>query len=87
VVTDVTTEAGATRITVASRGRIAMPANLTITLAGGDTVRRTVPVTEWLTGGDTVVVTLPGETRVRRVEIDAERHFPDAERRNNVWAR
>jgi hypothetical protein len=64
-----------------------MPANLTITLASGEMLSRTVPVEQWLAGHRATSVSLPGGTAVRRVEIDAGQHFPDADRGNNVWPR
>jgi hypothetical protein len=45
-----------------------------------------VPVCVWLSGETTTTVDVTG-TNVTRVEIDAERNFPDIERRNNVWTK
>ena len=84
-VTGVSAPGDSVRITVENRGRIPMPANLTITLAGGDTLSRTIPVEQWLAGNRTATVTLPAGTRVTRVEIDPGQYFPDVDRGNNVW--
>jgi hypothetical protein len=62
-----------------------MPARLTITLANGEVVRREIPVDDWLNGARSATVTLPRGQVVARVEIDAERVFPDINRENNVW--
>ena len=76
---------GETRITVQDRGWVSMPVHLTITRAGGDVVRDTIPVDRWLGGADRATITVPAGEPVTRVEIDAERHFPDVDRGNNVW--
>jgi aminopeptidase N len=86
-VTDVRVAPEGTQINVENRGRIAMPANLTITLAGGERASRTIEVEHWLAGNRTATVTLPAGSLVTRVEIDAGRHFADVDRRNNVWPR
>jgi hypothetical protein len=77
---------GTTSIVVEDRGRIPMPVHLTITFADGRTERRDVPVEHWLAGNTQVTVTLATQDIVR-VEIDAERAFPDVDRSNNVWRR
>jgi len=76
-----------TDIVVRDVGDVPMPARLTITLANGETLKREVPVTTWLSGVRTATVSLPRGQVVRRVEIDAERGFPDIDRRNNVWVK
>lgn len=75
-----------TRIVVEDKGLVPMPARLTITLANGEVVRREVPVEEWLKGARTAEIRLPRGPAVTRVEIDAERAFPDVNRDNNVWS-
>ena len=84
-VASVTAGAGGTRIVVEDVGWVPMPARLTITLASGQVVQREVPVEEWLTGARSAEVVLPRDQTVTRVEIDAERAFPDVNRDNNVW--
>jgi len=81
----VTNGEGGTQIVIENRGRIPMPADLTITLASGDTISRNVPVEQWLAGNRTATVMLPAGTQVRRVEIDSGHYFPDVDRDNNVW--
>ncbi|NIM51044.1 MAG: hypothetical protein GTN62_10730 [Gemmatimonadales bacterium] len=68
------------------RGDAPMPTRLTITLANGDTLHREIPVATWLSGKRTATVTVPGRHAVTRVEIDAQREFPDLMRKNNFWA-
>ena len=76
-------------VRVADEGRVPMPVRLTVTLANGDTVSRTMPVDVWLQGrtSATTAVSIPAGSTVRRVEIDAAHVFPDVDRSNNVWTR
>ena len=85
-VASVTTDNDGTRIVVEDVGWVPMPARLTITLANGDVVRREVPVEEWLRGARSAEVRLARGQAVTRVELDAERAFPDVNRDNNVWS-
>jgi hypothetical protein len=85
-VASVTEGPGGTTIVVEDRGDAPMPARLTVTRADGSVERAEVPVSTWLSGARTATVTLPAAASpVVRVEIDAEHHFPDADRENNVW--
>ena len=84
-VASVTSGAEGIRIVVEDLGWVPMPARLTITLASGQVVQREVPVEEWLKGARSAEVRLPAGQAVTRVEIDAERAFPDVNRDNNVW--
>jgi aminopeptidase N len=79
-----TTNAGIT-ITVEDRGQIPMPVFLTVTRASGETLKREIPVETWLSGASSASVTVPAGSPVTRVEIDAERAYPDLERANNIW--
>ena len=85
-VASVTAGPRGTEIVVRDLGDAPMPARLTITLAGGDTLQREVPVATWLTGARTATVTVPRGREVVRVEIDARGEFPDVSRKNNVWS-
>jgi aminopeptidase N len=76
-----------TAIVVRDIGDVPMPARLTITLANGQTLKREVPVATWLGGVREATVTVPRGQSVTRVEIDAEKGFPDIDRRNNVWVK
>ncbi|HET7274435.1 MAG TPA: hypothetical protein VFI91_04615, partial [Longimicrobiaceae bacterium] len=78
------TESGTT-IVVRDLGLAPMPALLTITRADGEVLEREVPVSIWLSGDRTARVMVPDGSPVTRVEIDAEHHFPDVDRTNNVW--
>ena len=73
-------------ITVADKGKAPMPVHLTVTLGDGDTLEREVPVDVWLSGRTATTTTVSvGDATVERVEIDADHHFPDVNRENNVW--
>ncbi len=85
-IASVTPRRGGTEIVVYDRGDAPMPTRLTITLANGDTLHREIPVATWLSGKRTATVTVPGRHAVTRVEIDAQREFPDLMRKNNFWA-
>jgi hypothetical protein len=76
-----------TAIVVRDLGDAPMPARLTITLEGGDTLQREVPVSTWLGGTRTATVTVPRGRVVTAVEIDARHEFPDVMRKNNLWSR
>jgi aminopeptidase N len=78
---------GTTRITVADEGHAPMPVPLTITRTDGSTLTRTIPVDVWLEGRTRASVTIPSGPAVERVAIDAEHHFPDIDRADNVWTR
>jgi hypothetical protein len=40
----------------------------------------------WLSGRTATTTTVPvSDVPVERVEIDADHHFPDVNRENNVW--
>ncbi len=83
----VRTEDGATRIHVRDRGWIPMPVHLTVTREDGTTERVVVSQDIWLRGRTAALVTVAPGPPVLRVEIDANGHFPDVDRSNNVWRR
>jgi hypothetical protein len=74
-----------TTITVADLGLAPMPARLTITLADGRTLKGEIPVERWLEGARQADYVAKTSSPVVKVEIDAERVFPDVDRANNVW--
>lgn len=78
-------EDSTTTIVVHDNGWNPMPVRLTVTRATGDTLRLEIPVERWLQGTTTATVIVPAGAAVTRVEIDAERMFPDVDRSNNVW--
>lgn len=82
----VTTSSDRVEVTVEDRGRAFMPVHLTLTLADGSTLERTIPVDVWLRGrtSATTTVNVDGSS-VQKVEIDAAQHFPDVDRSNNTW--
>src|SRR5207253_7621318 len=78
----VNTPAGAL-IKIDDVGNVMMPVFLTITRENGEVVKRDISVDAWLNGATSTTVTISGG-RVTRVEIDASRFLPDANRANNV---
>ena len=83
-VESVTESRRSTEIVIRDNGDAPMPVNLTITLRNGDEIKHSEPVNTWLSGSRTLRITVPHRDIVR-VEIDAERHFPDTNRSNNMW--
>jgi len=83
----VETRGDSTVVTVLDKGLVPMPARVTITLSSGQTVQREIPVETWINGARSATVAVPGANAVTKVEIDAARVFPDADRTNNVWQR
>jgi aminopeptidase N len=83
----VTSEGDRTTITVEDHGWAPMPVTLTITLRNGDVMHAEIPVEHWLDGNWSAEVTVTTPSPVTMVEIDADGHFPDINRRNNVWER
>jgi hypothetical protein len=83
----VRSEGGNSIITIEDHGLVPMPARLTVTLANGEVLFREVPVDHWLEGNTTAEVEVPGDSPVVKVEIDADGHFPDVDRDNNLWER
>ena len=73
-------------ITVEDRGQAYMPTFLIVTRQNGEKVTREIPVETWFNTNRTTV-TVPAGSPIVRVEIDAQRAFPDADRSNNVWGR
>ena len=74
-----------TLITVLDNGDAPMPVHLLLTLENGEEVEFIhESVDAWLAGSRQLQLEVP-YNGVVRVEIDANRHFPDAERSNNVW--
>ncbi len=85
-IASVTAGDGGTEIVVRDLGDAPMPTRLAITLSGGDTLEREIPVTTWLGGKRTATVTVPPGQEVLQVEIDPGVEFPDVMRKNNLWA-
>lgn len=78
-------EVDETTIAVEDRGKVPMPVPLTVTCAGGRTVKETIPVDPWLEGRTRTSTTVA--CAATRVEIDAEGVYPDVDRGNNAWTR
>jgi hypothetical protein len=84
-IADVKAGTNGTTITVADLGLAPMPARLTITLADGQILKGEIPVERWLEGARRADYVAKTASPVVKVEIDAERVFPDVNRDNNVW--
>jgi hypothetical protein len=83
---EVTARGDRLEVTVEDHGRAFMPVHLTVTLNDGTTIDRKIPVDVWLRGRTSATTTLNLDaSRVAKVEIDAENHFPDVDRSNNTW--
>jgi hypothetical protein len=85
-IASVTATRNGTEIVVRDLGDAPMPARLTITLEGGDTLEREIPVTTGLSGTRTATIIVPAGQPVVQVEIDARGEFPDVSRKNSFWA-
>ncbi|MFL5401914.1 MAG: M1 family metallopeptidase [Gemmatimonadales bacterium] len=83
----VTTAGDSLEVTIENRGRAPMPVLLTITRAGGQEQRLTIPVDVWFNDTRRHVVRIGREPAVKRIEIDTEKEFPDLDRSNQVWPR
>lgn len=83
-ISDVRENGSLTEIIVKDLGDLPMPVNITVTLANGETVEHTIPVNVWLKGYRVASLSIE-EQDVQRVEIDAERNFPDVNTSNNIW--
>ena len=75
------------RVVVEDLGLAPMPARLTLTTADGQTIKAEIGVDAWLAGAREADIVVRTTSPVIKVEIDAERVFPDTDRRNNVWER
>lgn len=69
------------------QGDTPMPASLVLTTTSGETHDIELPVEPWVEGRANQLATVELAESVRRIEIDPERLFPDADRSNNVWER
>ena len=76
---------GEVEITVEDRGLAPMPARLTITRDDGSVQHVEVPVGVWLAGARRHTLHLGATPAIRRVELDAEHRFPEANRDDDVW--
>ncbi len=86
-VVGVTQGDGEAHVVVQDLGTVPMPVRMTVTLDDGTIVNVGLPVEGWLQGRREMSISVTAPDRVVRVEIDAEGHFPDVDRSNNVWTR
>lgn len=84
-VAGVTQRGNAVTVTIANRGELYAPIDLTATLANGTTVSWRERASVWFGGAAQVTSRHQVAGAVRSVEIDAERNFPDVDRTNNTW--
>lgn len=84
---EVVTDQGGTKVIVEDRGWVPMPARVTITRENGEQLQLEVPVETWLSGTTRAELSVPAGSPVVKVEIDAEKLFPDVDDRNNIWER
>ena len=73
-------------ITVHDRGDLPMPAKVRIEREDGSVEQAEVPVETWLGGARTAVLRVPATPAIRRVQVDADRKFPDRDRSNDSRA-
>ncbi len=73
------------QIVIQDKGNIPMPATVKIWLSNGQTVTRHIDVETWLRGAVQTTIHLDTEADVKKVVIDPEHKFPDADRSNNFW--
>ena len=72
-------------ITVQDYGDLPMPARVRIEREDGSVEEAQVPVETWLAGARTAVLRVPATPAISRVQVDAERKFPDRDRSNDSW--
>ena len=75
---------GQSRVHLANRGSMVMPATIDLTFDDGTTQRLKLPVEMWNLG-DQFTYRVPGTKAVRRAAIDPAGALPDVDRANNVW--
>ena len=72
-------------LTLDSLGELVMPVALTLHYADGAAETRRLPVESWF-ARRRIQRTWRADAPLVRVEIDAERKFPDVDRSNNTWS-
>ncbi len=72
-------------IVIQDKGNIPMPATVKIWLSNGETVTKHIDVETWLRGAVQTTIQLDTQAEVKKVVIDPEHKFPDADRSNNFW--
>lgn len=71
-------------LTFTNNDRMVLPLHFTATFADGTQETHKIPVQVWFTS-NRVQQRLTGTQKVTKVEVDAEKAWPDAARANNVW--
>jgi len=83
----VTTAGDSLEVIVENRGRAPMPVFLTVTRANGRVDQLTIPVDVWFAGDRRHAIRIAREPKVKTIEIDTQKEFPDLDRSNQVWPR
>jgi len=71
-------------ITISNLGQMVLPVSVEVKQQNGDSSVVHLPVEIWQRSGDWTF-RYNSTTPVTSVEIDPEHHFPDANRKNNIW--
>jgi hypothetical protein len=72
-------------ITINNKGKMILPAIVTITEQGGKTTVVTLPIDVWQRGGKWTFK-FPSTQPLSSVVLDADRQLPDIDRKNNTWS-
>ena len=72
------------RVRLDNKGQLVMPVHLRVFFEDGSQEDYTRPVEIWFQS-NRVVIELPGDRKIAKVIIDADKRFPDINRKNNVW--
>lgn len=73
------------RVTFRNLGGLVAPVVYDVTYTDGSTERRVLPVEAWFQADEWQTMWDTKGRRIKRLEIDPDRVFPDVNRRNNVW--
>lgn len=73
------------RVTFRNLGGQVAPVVYDVTYTDGSTERRVLPVEAWFQADEWQTMWDTSGRRIQKLEIDPDRVFPDANRRNNVW--
>lgn len=71
-------------ITINNKGKMILPAMVTVTEKGGKSTVVSLPIDVWQRGG-TWTFKYPSTQALSSVELDAAKVLPDIDRSNNVW--
>ncbi|HEY2807140.1 MAG TPA: M1 family aminopeptidase [Gemmatimonadales bacterium] len=86
-VESVTPSRDSTRIVLANRREMLMPAEVKLTFSDGTSETRRIPIEMWNYGRRFTLTIATAGKRVTAVEIDPRHAYPDTDRSNNRWPR